>query len=168
MIVPTAQEILLCIENNIAEKVEPQLSDVNALSAVATIKHMLAFVSERIAHEGQYLTDDVVALRALLPDVVERFRRDGGDRAVEIARSVAEALDREYRAPAAYPDLTSLSSEAVALRQALFDALELLHSPDRPAGVDDLHERARDYLKAQLDAEVRLVEPGFAGYGPRR
>ena len=168
MIVPTASDIVACIEGNIASKVEPHLTDMGARSAVATIRHMLRHVGERIAHEGQVLTDDIVALRALLPDLATYLAQRGGDRMSTTAAAIREVLDRQHRAPGAYPDLTSLCQEAGALRQALYDALELLHSEEQPPEGRALHERVRAYIKAQIDAETALIEPAFVGHGPRR
>ncbi len=167
MIVPSAKHVLAIVERTLEESVVPDATSTSARSALATIGHLLRHVQLRLEQEGQILSDDIAALRALLPDMADWLA--GADQDVAPLRAT---LARRFREEGRYPDLGSLGEEAGALRHALTDALGRMVALRDDAGTDEaykeLRSRARAYLASQIQAEAALVDPAFAGKGPRR
>lgn len=167
---PTATDLLRNIDATLAEKVEPSLSDVTGRSALATVRHLLNFVRIRIEMEGQLLTDDIAALRALLAEASGYCRRVGEDGAADdIERALAE---RQAPEPGRYRNLDDLAVEAGSLREALYRTLSRLQalrsrygdSPEYAA----IRSAIRDYTTRQIEDEGTMVAPAFFGRGPRR
>jgi hypothetical protein len=164
MIIPSATDVLGCIEGNIVRKVEPAVSDPAALSALATIKHLLRNLRERIMHEGQVLTDEIAALRDLLPELAAYFA--GAPAGEQIALALAE----EPVIAGRYRNLDSLAAEALRLRESLHAAIAAIHADDAPPSPEcqALRTKIRAYIVAEIADEMTLVEPAFTGRGPRR
>jgi len=168
MSLPTAEDVLRTIEATLENVIKPGLSNVPERSAAATIGHLLRHVRVRLAAEGQILTDDIAALRALLPRV-QRFLDEAGQQrdAGLIAAALADAPD----APG-YASLTALGARACRLRGALQSGLAALQALRSALGEDHtylaLRAAIRDYMAVQIEAERCLIEPAFLGFGPRR
>jgi hypothetical protein len=164
MIFPSTSELLACIEGNLVRKVEPAVSDPKALSAVATIKHLLRLLGERVRNEGQILCDDIAALRELLPDLAAHFA------GTSLAAQIEAALKPDSAGSGDYRNLDSLAAEANRLREALHAVAATVHTAD--SAVLSRHEGVRakikTYILHEIAEETRLIDPAFTGRGPRR
>jgi hypothetical protein len=166
MIHPSATDILKTIDATIAAKIEPSLSDLDGRSATATVRHLLRLVRVRIEEEGQILTDDIAALRKLLPRVRDYLQPH--EQAGRIEAALAEAGGDASR----YPSLDRLAGEAGVLREAVYQALKALQTM-RGERENDAHYRAMrsaigDYIVWQYEQERKLFAAAFYGQGPRR
>jgi hypothetical protein len=167
MIYPLAEDVLRTIETTFETVIVPSLTGTTEQSAAATIGHLLRHVRLRIAREGQVLFDDIAAARALLGDVRDYLAGIG-----ESVAALDAVLTRRALAPGIYPSLALVADEAGGLRRALTAALERLQAlraahGETPA-YQALRAAIRSYLGTQLIRENELIEPAFAGLGPRR
>lgn len=173
MIVPTATDILRGVSETIHSTIEPALTGSRERSAAATVQHLLRHTLLRIEREGQILCDDIAALRTLLADLAAGLRSTwpGDTDALQLAGQIDAGLGRQHRAPGEYPTLNSLGAEAGALRELLYGCIRFLHSrpADRRAADVHAHQDAiQRYIVRQLEQEAEIIEPAFAGHGPRR
>jgi hypothetical protein len=170
MITPSTVDIIDIIGTAIDDAILPDAVSVNAKSNIATVRHLLRHVRERILKEGQILTDDITAQRTLLAKV-EAWLRTEAPKA-SCLTEVQNALSRQYRAEGQYPDLLSLAEEAGALRWALTHSLSYLVAQRDKYREDPsyqvLRENIREYTVNQIRSEAPLIEPAFKGRGPRR
>lgn len=168
MIHPSATDILKTVDAAIEAKVIPSLKDLDGRSAVATIRHLLRLVRVRIEEEGQILTDDVAALRKLLPIVAAYL--NSVDEAE--AERVEAALEAATPKAGGYPSLDRLAAEAGQLREAVYQALKRLQamrdSHGNESGYRATRAAIRDYIVWQNEQERKLIAPAFYGQGPRR
>lgn len=170
MIFPTATDLLRNIDATLVEKIEPSLTDLTGLSALATVRHLLNFVRIRIEQEGQHLADDISALRSLLARVADYFRSVvEEDAAAAIDRALAEANAPD---PGHYRSLDDLAVEVGRLREALHQGLSHLQSLRSPlgdtSGYRTIRALIRDYMTRQIEREGEMIAPAFFGRGPRR
>jgi hypothetical protein len=168
MIHPSATDILKTIDATIEAKIIPSLKDLDGRSAITTVRHLLRLVRVRIEEEGQILTDDIAALRKLLPGVRDYLTTLGTGSEVVTKIDAALAPNAEDR----YPSLDRLAEEAGAMREAVYQALKHLQTV-RDERKDDAGYRAvrtaiRDYTVWQNEQERKLIAPAFYGQGPRR
>lgn len=168
MLVPTTTEVVRCVRETLDQVLTPALTGDMARSAAATMSHMLAFVEQRIEHEGQALLDEIGRLTALFGRAVDWLDTQSNARSL---RSAIEASLAETPDPSVYPSLDLLAQRVAVRRQHVCDLLERLQiasAEDRGEAGDALHQSLRDYIAWQLAEEGKIVEPAFVGRGPRR
>lgn len=167
MIHPTCGEVLATIRTGFEAQIAPHLHDSEARSAAATIAHLLRHVALRIEHEGQILHDDIARLRALIARIATWFETVGEGDGADLRQALAAAVP-----DGRYPSLALIGEQALALRGALDRAQAQLHALAPRHGDDPayqaLRQAIRDHIAAQLADEAKLIEPAFAGKGPRR
>lgn len=165
MINPRPTDVLQTIIANIESKVEPKLTDVDVLSAVTTAKHMVRYVIHQLAQErGTFLAE--------LPRLADLLERAAGfleGRDAEAARAIEAALGA---AAGDLGDIEALAARTQALREALYQALDLLirqreNWQDEPA-YTALRDAIRHHMAWQNEQDARIVAPAFFGQGPRR
>lgn len=167
MINPRPADVLKNIIANIESKVEPKLTDVDVLSAVATCKHMVRYVLSQLAGERPSYLAELPRLAALL-EQAEGFLsgRAGQAKAAGAIRSAlgADAGDTG--------DIEALAARVLALREALYQALDLLirqrDAWKEEAGYDALRDAIRHYMAWQNEQDATIIGPAFFGQGPRR
>jgi hypothetical protein len=172
MLLPTAVDLLRCIERTLETAIVPTLTGTAERSAAATIGHLLRHVALRIQHEGELFALEIDKLRPLLEQAAGVIRDDFAQ-APDSKRTLdalKEALARPAPPTHGYRDLASLTAEVTALRQGVCDALELLqrHESDLSAAAKDLYDSLKRYVTWELDNESKLIDPAFEGFGPRR
>ena len=172
MIYPSAVEVLRAILQTHEEVIRPALATTLERSASATISHLLRHVALRIEVEGQLLADDIATARKTLAAVSDYLAALGGGEADARRRAIGELLDRRFRPADVYPTLTSMAEEAGAFRQAVSDSLGYLQGIRSAQAHDPRYQAIRDtvrsYVIEQIRREGELIEPAFAGQGPRR
>jgi hypothetical protein len=167
MINPRPTDVLETIIANIESKVEPKLTDVDVLSAVTTCKHMVRYVINQLAQERTIYLAELPRLADLLGQAGSFFNRKGGQ---EQAESMIDATLRAD--PGDLGDIEALASRIKALREALYQSLDLLIR-QRDAWKGDaaytaLRDAIRAYMAWQNEADATIVGPSFYGQGPRR
>jgi hypothetical protein len=164
MIHPTCREVLATVQSAFEREIVPRLTNAEARSTAATIEHLLRHIDLRIAHEGRFLTADIVRLVALLDEAV--LWMEG--KSLETS-AVKGCLAGEADVSRSYRNLDELGESALALRGALVGVQASLadHGEDDPAA-QDLQDRIREYIGLQLLDEAQLIEPAYSGRGPRR
>jgi len=172
MIYPTATDLLRTIDHAIEEKIEPSLKDLTGRSAMATVRHLLRYVMIRLEKEGQTLTDDIAALRKLLPEVRTYFLSLGDkDGSKAQAKMIEDALVPRFD-PTKYRTLDSLAEEGAVLREALYKSLERLQALRGTYGKDASYHAVRaairSYIVKEIEQEGEIIAPSFFGRGPRR
>ncbi len=168
MIVPTAADVIRCIEETMERVIQPALTSLSDRSAATTIRHLLHYVAIRIDAEGQILFDDAKRLRAVLAECLAWL--DARPDAESLAAAIRETLNRE-RDPEIYPSPVLIAGEVASLRQHVSEVLALLLKlapDDRGAAGEALHQTLRDYIVWQVEQEAKIIEPAFVGRGPRR
>lgn len=174
MIVPSATDILRCIEHTLEKTIKPALADVPERSAAQTMGHLLRHVVVKVEHEGQMLTDEAHTLRQLLAQIRNYF--DALTPTADAQKTIAdidETLKQRFREEDQYPTLTSLAEETGALREALYTSLRLLQSIRNTYGEEAEYTALRSSIRAYMSQQIQkeselLIEPAFVGYGPRR
>ena len=172
MITPSAQDELRCVLHALHTQVAPAVHGTDVESPVATLTHILRHVSRRIGFEGQILSENIAALRKLLPDLCAcLLSLDGVTGAPEQAASIEGALAAEYCDANTYRSLEIMASEARTLGEALYGGLKVLQAVPAERR-DEGYQRMRDAIRRcvvwQIEQERRLIEPAFFGRGPRR
>lgn len=167
MINPRPADVLQTIISNIESKIEPKLTDVDVLSAVTTCKHMVRYVINQLAQERTIYLADIPRLVDLLGQAGSFLNRKGGHEAAE------QAIDAALRADAGdLGDIEALAARAMALREALYQALDLLikqrDSWQGDAAYTALRDAIRAYMAWQNEQDATIVAPSFYGQGPRR
>jgi hypothetical protein len=172
VLIPSASQILKVCSDTLQHVVQPTLTDKVAISAAQTMSHLLRHVTLRIESEGQMLFEDAATLRELLARVSAFLGAldDSASRAV--AKQITAAIALRFRPPEAYPALASLADEVKSLREMLNVALDHLHSLRESCGEREDYRNVRAairaWMKREIEQEERLIEPAFAGLGPRR
>jgi hypothetical protein len=123
-----------------------------------------------VDREGQILSEEIQALRELLP-VMQSDLEQQGDEGARYARAIEDCLT-PVQPSAQYPSLLVLAEQCSVLREAFEAALVLLidaaaHRAHEPA-YQRLRERIRAHISAQIEREAPLVELAFHGFGARR
>jgi hypothetical protein len=149
-------------------------------SALATARALIRHATLRIESEGQILAEDIRALRELLPAVAAYLQLLGSREPLirgatetrTLAARIVRMLAAVRRPTGSYPTLSSLAEEAGELRGSVYESLDLLQGlrevlRDEAAYVET-RNRIRTYCARQIEAESLLIEPAFAGSGPRR
>jgi len=171
MIYPRPSDILKTIDATIEAKVDPSLKDLTGRSAMATIRHLLRLVKVQIELEGQILTDDIAALRALLPRVRDYLASLEGGSGSE-PEKIDNALTPAASDPTRYRTPDSLAEETAVLRECLYHTLRYLQGLRDARGEDEdykaIRAAIRDYMVWQIAEEDKLIAPAFYGQGPRR
>lgn len=172
MILPTAVDVLRCVERTIETVIAPALTDTAERSAAATIGHLLRHVALRLEREGALFATEISQLRPLLTEADLVLQRDFARSAdVSEARiAIAAALAEPPAAAQGYRDPASMGAEVTALRHGVCATLELIqrHEASLPAAARALHESLKRYIAWELDNESKLIDPAFEGFGPRR
>ena len=172
MITPSAQQELECVLHSLKKQVVPVVYGTEAESPVATLTHILRHVNLRIEFEGQILFEDIATLRKLLPELrAYLLSLAGSAGAREQAAAIERALAAEYCDAGTYRSLALIGTEALALRECLYDGLKLLQAVPAERR-DDRYKAMRESIRRcviwQTEQERRLIEPAFFGHGPRR
>lgn len=173
MITPSAVDLLRTVETMLASLSDSLSGNPAGKSAVATARGLLRHTAIRIECEGQLLSDDIRALHELLPAVSRYLAARADDHEADLlAAEIDRTLATQFRPEGCYADLVSLAQEAGVLREQLYKSLALLqsrrNSSSNQPGYLDVRARIRAYCTRQLEAEADLIEPAFAGQGPRR
>jgi hypothetical protein len=172
VLIPSASQILNVCSDTLQSVVQPTLTDKVAISAAQTMSHLLRHVTLRIESEGQMLFDDAAALRELLARVQGYLDARDDSASLDMATQIATTIASRFRPPEAYPTLESLSTEVKSLREMLNVALEHLHALRESCGEREDYRKVRAairaWMKREIEQEERLIEPAFAGLGPRR
>lgn len=167
MINPRPADVLRNIIANIESKVEPKLTDVDVLSAVTTAKHMVRYVINQLAQERTIYLAELPRLGELLESAAGFLKgRDGQDAAV---RAIEAALAADA---GDLGDIEALAARILALREALYQSLDLLIR-QRDAWKDDaaytaLRDAIRQYMAWQNESDATIIGPSFYGQGARR
>jgi hypothetical protein len=167
MINPRPSDVLQTIISNIESKIESKLTDVDVLSAVTTCKHMVRYVINQLAQERAIYLADMPRLIDLLGQAGSFLNRKGGHEAAE------QAIDAVLGAEAGdLGDIEALAARVMALREALYQALDLLIK-QRESWKDDpaytaLRDAIRAYMAWQNVQDAKIVAPTFYGQGARR
>jgi hypothetical protein len=173
MIRPSAIDLLRTIETALASMPTATAGQPAERSTLATARALLRHAAIRLEREGQILSDDIRDLHALLPIVATYLLAlPDCDEARALAAQIDHTLAIRFRPQEGYASLSSLADEAGALRARIYESLALLQSRrallrDQP-GYIDARARIRAYCAHQIEAEAELIEPAFAGFGPRR
>jgi hypothetical protein len=172
MLLPTAVDVLRCVERTLDTVIVPTLTGAAERSAAASIGHLLRHVVLRIEREGALFAAEIDELRPLLEEAGHVFESDF-PQAPDTERtraSIAAALVKPPAPPNGYRDLAGVTAELTSLRQAVCDALDLLHRHESSlsAAAKDLYEALKRYVASELDNEAKLIDPAFEGFGPRR
>jgi hypothetical protein len=179
MIRPSATALLETVEAMLASLGSADTRTSSEKSALATARALIRHAALRIESEGQILAEDIRALRELLPSIAAYLQLLGSRepliRGAHEARTLASRIVRTLAVPrpaGSYPTLSSLAEEAGELRGSVYESLDLLQGlrealHDEPAYVET-RNRIRTYCARQIEAESALIEPAFAGSGPRR
>ena len=172
MLLPTAVDVLRCVERTIETVIAPALPGAAERSAAATVGHLLRHVALRIEREGALLAAEITRLRPLLGDADGVLKRDFTQTAAvtEALAAIAAALAIPPPPPHGYRDLASMASEVTALRQSVCAVLELVqrHEASLSPAARDIHASLKDYIAWELENESKLIDPAFEGFGPRR
>ena len=157
---PSAQDVLATIETTLDDIVRPAVSGVEALSALATIGHLLRHVRLRLSFEADILSSEISLLTPLVNDIADWLEGVGaGSLAIPQDRPTSIGVD-------------ALAASTFAWRTAIDEGLEMLQAARATHGDDPayraLRQRIRDYIATQIIEEARLIDPAFAGKGPRR
>lgn len=172
MLLPTAVDVLRCVERTLETVIVPTLTGTAERSAAATIGHLLRHVALRIEREGALFAAEIEELRPLLEEAGRVFQRDfPDDPDTQRARgAIAASLLGPPTALHGYRDLASVTAELTALRQGVCDALDLIHRHESSlsSAAKELYEAFKRYAASELDNEATLVDPAFEGFGPRR
>lgn len=167
MINPRPSDVLRTIISNIESKIEPNLTNVDVLSAVTTCKHMIRYVINQLAQERAIYLADIPRLTDLLGQVGSFLNRKGGHEGAE--RAIDAALGAE---PGDVGDIEVLAARVQALREALYQTLDLLinqrESWKGDATYTALRDAIRAYMAWQNEQDAKIVAPTFYGQGPRR
>ncbi len=167
MINPRPADVLTNIIANLDSKVIPKLTDVDVLSAVTTAKHMVRYVINQLAQERAIYLADMPRLIDLLGQAGSFLNRKGGQEAMEAAIDTALREDELDLG-----DIEVMAARAMVLREALYQALDLLIR-QRDSWKDDpayttLRDAIRAYMAWQNEQDAKIVAPTFYGQGPRR
>lgn len=169
MILPTAEDILQTIEVTLDNVVRPALNGTVEQSAAATVGHLLRLVRLRLAKEGQILFDEMAASRVLLARTAAYLRGVGQG---EVAMHIDTVLGQPDVQEDIYPTLALVGEAAGRLHGALERGLVNLQALRREYGTEPeyirLREAIRAHIASHMRAEAELIEPAFAGHGPRR
>jgi len=172
MIYPTANDVLRCIDQTLAESADADLPAMARKSALASCRHLVRHVELRLRLERGLLQEDAERLAALLPGVAD-YLADSGSEGPAQATAIRQQLSRP--APASddgSDDLEPLRAHVLALREALYQALALLQKLDasrrESATYQALREGIRGYIREELQQEDLLIHDAFVGQGPRR
>jgi hypothetical protein len=171
MLLPTAVDLLRCVESTLRTVIAPALTGTAERSAAATIGHLLRHVALRIEHEGALLSAEIDKVRPLLEQAGCVFERDfPADPDTKRAREAIAAALAGPASPPGYRDLPSLAAEVTALRRGVGDSLALIqrHESTLSAPAKELYEALKRYVAWELDNESKLIDPAFEGFGPRR
>jgi hypothetical protein len=172
MLLPTAVDLLRCVERTLETVIVPTLNGAAERSAAATIRHLLRHVALRIEHEGAIFAVEVEKLRSLLEQavtVIQSAFPESPERGKAL-EALSSALVRPALPAHGYRDLATLTAEVTRLRQGVCDALVLLqrHESSLTDAAQDLYESLKRYVAWELDNESKLIDPAFEGFGPRR
>jgi len=174
MIFPTASDVLRCIDQTLLDTSDPEMPRMAVKSALATSRHLIRHVELRLRHESWILRDDVVKTTMLL-ETVAAYLDAGNDPAmsemggrIRATLTTPAALDEE----AGGDGMDTLRTRVLALREQVYAVLALLQrlTPERKAREDyrEIRRLFRDHIAHELAQEALLVQPAFAGKGPRR
>lgn len=164
----SSRDILRCISDNFETMVMPALSGDPAASPAQTISHLLRHVIVRLDTEHALRVREIDGLEALLAEVREYLARlDASAPAGSPAQNTLAELSQ-----LAMPDTHSLNCRAYDLRKMLYESLRTLQSLRGREGATPAYQairgRLREYMRRDVEEEALLVEPAFAGKGPRR
>lgn len=172
MLLPTAVDVLRCVERTIETVITPALTGAAERSAAATVGHLLRHVALRIEREGALFAAEIAQLRPLLADSDRMLQHDfaASAEAKGVRAAIAAALAEQPAAPHGYRDLASMAAEVTALRQCVCATLDLIQRSEASLSVAarDIHESFQRYVAWELDNESKLIDPAFEGFGPRR
>ena len=160
---PSSKSIIDGISWVLDNRVAPHATEAWAASSLRSISGLLKHLSVRVELEGPLLAEDNADLRALLSDAMTHL--DGGLlRALK--KDITATLEREWRAPEAYPTVASLEDENEALNDHVERLIHVLHDDAAPIDAQaraKLEAEVTDYLKRQRERERPLYVPAFTG-----
>lgn len=148
MIEPTATDVLCSIEACFETVIRPGLAGTAERSAAATVGHLLRHLRLRLESEGVIRAADE-ARQAPLLAWLDRYFASIGDAQGCSAMAPGQGFQQALEA---------------ALRRLV--ALRAVHGGT--SEYQDMRHAMRAEMAAQLQSEAALIEPAFAGHGPRR
>lgn len=173
MIIPTASDILRCIDHTLQDASDPDLPRMSVRSALATCRHLVRHVDLRLQHETAMLRDDIDKTAALLERVKAYLDHAAGVDLPGLRDRIGATLAAHAGVPTTGADgMATVRSRALALREQVHVVLAGLQRQSAPVKADEgyreIRRLIREYIAYELTQEARLVQPAFAGKGPRR
>lgn len=172
MIYPTASDILRCVERNLAAISDDDTPRTAIKSTLATSRHLLRHVDLRLSIEKPILLDDIDKASELLGKVATYLASQGGESSA-LAHSVRAVIEEAPQLLSKAPEeMDNIVHRAKALREQIY--VSLAHLQKLPADAQatkaygEIRDLIRAYMRYQIEQEARLIDPAFAGTGPRR
>lgn len=172
MIYPTANDILRCIDQTLLASMDTDMPRMSVTSALATCRHLVRHVGLRIALEKPVLLDDIDQAGALLARVADYFESAGADHAAMVSNIRSALAKKPQLVTGKEDELDVIRERARELRELIYVTLAALQKftaeQQAAKAYADTRQRIRDYMRYQIEQEARLIDPAFAGQGPRR
>lgn len=170
MIYPTANDILRCVDQTLADASDIDMPRMAVKSALATSRHMIRHVDLRTQVEAEILHDDMVMTTTLLGQTLAYIDKASVPALDTLAREIRAVLATGSTAPGEATG--ALQARVLVLREQAYGALARLQKLDKAdkeqEPYQELRQRFRNYITAELTQEARMVVPAFLGKGPRR
>lgn len=173
MIYPTASEILRCVDHTLMEASHIDMPRMSVKSALATCRHMVRHVDQRLQIEQGLLVEDIAQVSRLLDAVADYLGAIGEAEAPLVGDIRATLADAPVPLLQGHvDDMDSVRRRALALREQLYTALRHLQSQGGERQATPAYRQVRtlirDYIRWEIQQESKLVHPAFVGRGPRR